>query len=363
MSNELGKNFKISVFGESHGDCVGVVIDGCPAGLPINIDDVQKEVDKRRSSTRPLATARKEDDKAEFFSGVFNGHTTGAPICLVIWNKNIDSSEYESSKNLMRPGHADYPAFVKYGGFNDFRGGGNFSGRLTAAFVMAGAIAMKLLKTIGVEIAAHIVEIGGIKAKPVPFEKIRKNAAKNEVTCADPEAAKEMIAKIEAVRAEGDSVGGVIEGIAKGMPIGIGEPTFDNIEGEMAKAFFAIPAVKGVEFGLGFASAKMKGSENNDEFELENGKVVTTTNNAGGILGGISNGAPIVARVAIKPTPSISKEQNTVDIKDMSPAKINVRGRHDSCIVPRAAVIVESMMAITLCDLAIRTQKIPRVIK
>lgn len=363
MSNELGKNFKISIFGESHGDCVGVVIDGCPSGLPINVDDIQKEVDKRKSGARALATARKEDDKIEFFSGVFNGRTTGAPICLMIWNKNIDSSEYEFTRNLMRPGHADFPAFIKYGGFNDFRGGGSFSGRLTAAFVMAGAIALKLLKTIGVEIVAHTTEIGGIKAKPVPFEEIQKNIATNEATCADLEAAQEMITRVEQVRLEGDSVGGVIEGIAKGVPIGLGEPTFDTIEGEISKAIFAIPAVKGVEFGTGFEAARMKGSENNDEFIIKDGKVTMATNNAGGILGGISSGTPVVVRVAIKPTPSILKEQKTVNIKDMEPSTIKVKGRHDCCIVPRAAAIVEAMMAVTLCDLAIRAQKIPRVIK
>jgi len=362
MTNILGKIFTVSSFGESHGDCIGVVIDGCPAGLEISVDDIQKEADKRKAKSKMLATARKEDDKIEFFSGVFNGRTTGAPVCLIIWNKNIDSSEYEFMRHLPRPGHADYPAHIKYGGFNDFRGGGSFSGRITAGFVMAGAVAKKLLKTIGIDIIAHTIEIGGITASPSDFSKIKKIAPGNEVNCADPDAAMAMIAAVEQAKHEGDSLGGIIEGIAVNVPVGLGEPTFDTLEGELAKSLFSIPAVKGIEFGSGFAAARMKGSQNNDSFIIRKGKVVTETNNAGGILGDISNGMPIVVRVAIKPTPSIYKNQTTVDLKTMKKASIKIHGRHDTCIVPRAVAVVESMMAITLCDFALRAQFLPRVI-
>lgn len=362
MTNTLGKIFTVSSFGESHGDCIGIVIDGCPAGLAISVDDIQKEADKRKAKSKALATARKEDDKIEFFSGVFNGRTTGAPVCLIIWNKNIDSSEYEFTRHLPRPGHADYPAHIKYGGFNDFRGGGSFSGRITAGFVMAGAVALKLLSTIGIKVVAHTVEIGGISAAPISISEIKKNVFHNEVNCADPDAATAMVAAIEQAKHEGDSLGGIIEGIALDVPVGLGEPTFDTLEGDLAKALFAIPAVKGVEFGSGFAAARMRGSQNNDSFVISKGKVVTKTNNAGGILGGISNGMPIVVRVAVKPTPSIYKSQTTIDLKTMKKAGIKIHGRHDTCIVPRAVAIVESMMAITLCDFALRAQLLPRVI-
>lgn len=363
MSNTLGKMFTVSSFGESHGDCIGIVIDGCPAGLAISVDDIQKEADKRKAKSKALATARKEDDKIEFFSGVFNGRTTGAPVCLIIWNKNIDSSEYEFMRHLPRPGHADYPAHIKYGGFNDFRGGGSFSGRITAGFVMAGALAKKLLNTIGVKVVAHTVEIGGITATPMDIGEIKKNTFRNEVNCADPDAAMAMVSAIEQAKHEGDSLGGIIEGIAIDVPVGLGEPTFDTMEGDLAKALFAIPAVKGVEFGSGFAAARMKGSQNNDPFFVKKGNLVTRTNNAGGILGGISNGMPIVIRVAVKPTPSICKSQTTIDLNTMKKADIKIHGRHDTCIVPRAVAVVEAMMAITLCDFALRAQFLPRVIK
>lgn len=363
MGNSLGKLFTVTSFGESHGDCIGVVIDGCPAGLSITMDDIQKELDKRRATGRTLATARKEGDKVEAFSGIFDGHTTGAPICLIIWNKNIDSSEYEKMRGLLRPGHADYPTHIKYGGFNDYRGGGRFSGRITAGFVMAGAVARKLLSVVGIEILAHTVEIGGITAQPQDPAEIIKNSHRNEVNCADPEAAGKMALAIKQARQEGDSLGGIIEGMALNMPVGLGEPVFDTLEGNLARALFAIPAVKGVEFGSGFGAARKKGSENNDPFIIKQGKITTLSNNAGGILGGLSNGMPLVVRVAVKPTPSIPQSQPTVNLKTMKNATINVRGRHDTCIVPRAVAIVESMLAITLCDFALRGGVLPRVIK
>ncbi len=363
MGNSLGKLFAITSFGESHGRCVGIIVDGCPAGLPLTEKDIQTEVDKRRAGTSPATTARVEYDRAEILAGVFNGFTTGAPICLLVWNKDVDSSDYEKNRSLPRPGHADYTAFMKYSGFNDFRGGGRFSGRITAGFVMAGAIAKKLLNLKNIEVVAHTVEIGGIKAQPKEFDEIKRNVAANPLRCADPEAAEKMVRLIEKVSKEGDSLGGIIEGIARNVPVGLGEPVFDTLDGELAKALLAIPAVKGVEFGSGFAAAGKRGSENNDPFIISDGKVVTATNNAGGILGGMSNGMPIVVRVAVKPTASIARSQPTVDLKRLENAGLIVRGRHDVCIVPRAVPVVEAMMAVTLCDFAIRAELIPRVIK
>ncbi len=363
MGNSFGKLFSITSFGESHGRCVGVIIDRCPAGLPLTEEDIQREVDKRRPGTIVGATRRAEEDKVEILSGTFNGCSTGAPICLLIWNEDVDSSEYERIRFLPRPGHADYTAFMKYGGFNDFRGGGIFSGRITAAFVMAGAVAKKLLSQIGVETLAHTIEIGGVKARPKGFDEIRKNVAQNLLRCADLETVEGMLRVIEKARKEGDSVGGVIEGLALNLPVGLGEPVFDTLEGDLAKALFAIPAVKGIEFGSGFSAARKRGSENNDPFTIKDGKIVTLTNNAGGILGGISNGMPVVLRVAVKPTPSISRSQETVDVKKMESSSLEIKGRHDTCIVPRAVPVVESMMAVSLCDFAMRAGLIPEILK
>ena len=353
MSNSLGKLFVVTSFGESHGRCVGTIIDGCPPGLQITADEIQREVDKRKTGI--ASTTREEDDRVEILSGVFNGYTTGAPICLLIWNKDIDSSDYERMRFIPRPGHADFTAFMKYGGFNDFRGGGRFSGRITATFVMAGAIAKKLLKLKGIEVLAHTVEIGGIKAELKGFDEIKENVEKNLLRCADLKASEEMTRLIKRVKGEGDSVGGIVEGIAINVPVGLGEPVFDTLEGELAKGLFAIPAVKGVEFGSGFSTAGMRGSENNDPFAISDNKIIMLTNNSGGVLGGISNGMLIVVRVVIKPTPSIAKSQQTVNVKNMQSTQLTVGGRHDTCIVPRAVLAVESIMAITLYDLALRS--------
>jgi len=359
MSNTLGKLFAITSFGESHGRCVGVVIDGCPAGLEIGEEDIQREVDRRRPGAGPASTSRSEEDRVEVLSGLYNGRTTGAPITLLVWNQDVDSSQYLKNRHLPRPGHADFTAYTKYGGFNDFRGGGRFSGRITVTFVMAGAVARKLLTLIGVGIVAHTVSIGGIGARAKPIEEVMANADGNPLRCADPEAAGEMLRAIEKARAEGDSLGGIIEGVALNVPAGLGEPVFDTLEGDLARAMYAIPAVKGVEFGSGFSAAEKRGSQNNDPFAIRDGKVVTLTNNAGGILGGISSGMPIVVRVAVKPTPSLDREQETVDMEKMEPATLSTRGRHDACIVPRAVPVVEAMMAVTLCDFAIRAGIVP----
>jgi chorismate synthase len=362
MGNSLGKLFTVTSFGESHGKCVGVVIDGCPAGLPLTIEDIQKEVNKRKPADGIFATARTEPDRVEILSGVFNDFTTGAPVCLLIWNKDADSEIYEQFVATPRPGHADYTAYVKYGGFNDYRGGGRFSGRITAGFVMAGAVAKKLINRVGVEVIAHALAIGGVRAAARSYNEIKANAGNNPLRCADPEAGEKMLEVIKQAGAVGDSVGGIVEGIAINLPAGLGEPVFDTLDGEMAKAMLAIPAIKGIEFGAGFAAASIKGSENNDLFIIKNKEVATVTNNAGGILGGISSGMPLIIRLAVKPTPSISMTQGTLDLKQYQPASLEIKGRHDTCIVPRVVSVVEAMMAITICDIALQAGLIPRVL-
>jgi chorismate synthase len=362
MSNSIGKLFTVTSYGESHGKCIGIIIDGCPAGLAVTETDIQSELDKRRPAESPAATGRHEKDRLEILSGISNGLTTGAPVCLMIRNEDIDDSDYEKIRYKLRPGHADYTAQVKYGGYHDWRGGGRFSGRITAGFVMAGAVAKKIMSTIGAEIFAHTVEIGGITARTASYDEIRQ-AVNDPLRCADSTASQRMMALIAETKEAGDSLGGIIEGIAINVPAGLGEPVFDNLDGELAIALLAIPAVKGVEFGAGFTSARTKGSQNNDPFRVERGRVITTTNNSGGINGGISNGMPLVVRVAVKPTSSIAIEQDTADIKKMENTTISVGGRHDVCIVPRAVVVVEAMMAVTLCDFAMRAGLVPRVIK
>ncbi len=363
MGNSIGSQFVVTSFGESHGRCVGVVVDGCPAGLPIGIEEIQAEVDRRKPQSSAGGTGRREEDRVEVLSGILNGATTGAPICMLAWNKDADSSAYDEIINTPRPGHADYTAFLKYGKYNDFRGGGRFSGRITAGFVMAGAIARKLLSLSGIEITAHTVQIGDIKATPHPAEITREKIYRNPVRCADRAAAAGMLQLIKKVQKRADSIGGTVEVLAFNVPGGLGEPVFDTLEGELSKAFFAIPAARGVEFGAGFAAAAMQGSEHNDLFSLSGKKLVTLTNNAGGVSGGLSNGMPIVARVAFKPTASIGKSQRTVDLKTGKKVDLSVRGRHDSCIVPRAVPVVEAMAALVLCDFALRAGAIGRIIK
>jgi chorismate synthase len=364
MSDSFGENFRITVFGESHGSCIGAVIDGCPAGLQLSEEDIQIQVDKRKPFASAGQTSRVEEDKVEILSGVYNGNTTGAPLCLMVRNKDTDSSNYEKTRFTPRPGHADYTSFIKYGGFNDFRGGGRFSGRVTVGLVMVGAVAKKLLNHAGIEVFAHTVQISDVKTPAISMEEIKKsNVYNNPMRCIDELAAKEMLQAIEEAGKEGDSVGGVIEGIALNVPIGLGEPYFDTIEGQMAKALFAVPAVKAVEFGSGFTAANKRGSENNDLFDIADHRIITRTNNAGGILGGITNGMPLVLRTALKATPSIARPQATVDMLQMENTEIEIKGRHDVCIVPRAVIVVESMMAVTLCDFAMRANVIERIIR
>jgi chorismate synthase len=363
--NSIGKEFVVTSFGESHGKLVGVIIDGCPAGLPLSEADVQVELDRRIPIQKPeIISGRIEKDVVTISSGVFNGFTTGAPICMTVANKEIRSSDYEAIKDLPRPAHADYTARAKYGGFNDYRGGGRFSGRVTVALIMAGAVAKKLLSNFGVDVLAYTRAIGKVKmAKSLGFEEIRKRRYESPVRCPDLACAEKMEESIVQARKEGDSIGGIIECIAMNVPVGVGEPLFDALDADLAKAMFGVPAVKGVEFGAGFAAAELKGSENNDAFRVQKGNVVTTANLAGGILGGISSGMPIVVRVAVKPTPSIAKEQQTVNLSTLENAKIKVGGRHDPCVVPKAVPAIESAVAITLADHMIRAGFIPKVLK
>jgi chorismate synthase len=359
----IGERFVAMSFGESHGRCVGIVVDGCPAGLPLNESDIQPLLDLRKPGQSMVTTQRKEEDRVEIISGIFNGHTTGAPICMLIWNKDSDSRPYEMIKNIPRPGHADYPAMVKYGGFSDYRGGGRFSGRLTATLVMAGAVAGKLLKkTLGIETVAYTTEIGTVKASNITPTNI-PTRYNNEVRCPDAAAAEKMKEAILQARKDGDSLGGVIECTTGSLPIGLGEPIFASLESDLSKALYSIPAVKAIEFGSGFAGSKRRGSENNDVYMIKNGKVVTKTNNAGGILGGLSNGMPLVIRVGFKPAASIAKTQETLDISRKSQASLEVPGRHDPCVVPRAPPVVEGVVSMVLADHAIRAGLIPPVLK
>lgn len=351
-SNSFGNIFKITTWGESHGKAIGVVIDGCPAGLEISEEEIQNELALRQPGKTPYTSPRGEEDRAEILSGVFEGKTTGAPICIMIRNKDADSSKYEPIKDLYRPGHANYTYLEKYGIF-DYRGGGRSSARETACRVAAGAVAKKLLANSGIFIAATIDEIDGIVAQN-PLSDIlvlRKKVYESPVFCHDEKASKEMMAKIEEAKKEGDSLGGVISLVTTALPVGLGDPVYEKLEANLAKAMLSLPATKGIEFGSGFAAARMKGSEHNDLFELKEGKVITQTNHAGGTLGGISMGMPLFVRVAFKPTSSIQKPQKTLDT-DLNEQEFNLPAgsRHDPCVTIRAVPVVEAMGALVLAD-------------
>jgi chorismate synthase len=362
--NSIGKEFKVTTFGESHGKVVGVVVDGCPAGLPLSESDFQEELDRRIPAEPKIVSLRIEKDVAKILSGVFGGFTTGAPIALIVENKETNSSDYEAIKDLPRPGHSDYPARIKYGGFNDYRGGGRFSGRVTVALIMAGTIAKKLLSKYDIDVLAYTQSIGNIKTdKKFSAQEIRKNRHAAATRCPDLACAEKMEVAIINARKEGESLGGIIECVTLNMPVGIGEPLFDSLDADLAKSLFTVPAVKGVEFGAGFRAAQFTGSENNDAFLLKNGKVVSSSENAGGILGGLSSGMPIMIRVAIKPTPSIAKEQKTVNLFTMEDTTLSVKGRHDPCVVPKAVPAIEAAVAITLADHLIRSGFIPLILK
>ncbi len=350
--NTFGKIFKITTWGESHGRGVGVVVDGVPANISIEPKDVQKELDRRRPGKRDITSKRDEKDEVEVLSGIFEGKTTGTPISMLVWNKDIDSSPYEPLKYTPRPGHADLTYRLKYGHL-DYRGGGRASGRETLGRVAAGAIAKKILELVGIEILGHVVEAAGIRVGKLSIEQIRESQ-ENEIFCGDRNISKLMVRKIKEISDEGDSSGGIVELIALNVPAGLGEPVFDKLEAEIAKAIMSIGAVKGIEIGTGFEASKMLGSEFNDPFVIEDDKITLKSNNCGGILGGISTGMPIVCRYAVKPTSSIEKIQETVDLISMRPTKIKVTGRHDPNITPRVVPVGEAMLACVLVDYMIR---------
>ncbi|MZG53430.1 MAG: chorismate synthase [Nitrospinae bacterium] len=348
--SSFGKLFKITTWGESHGRGLGVVIEGCPAGLPIKESEIQLELNRRRTGQSKVTTTRKEGDRIQIMSGVFNGKTTGTPISLLVENEDADSSKYELIKELYRPGHADYTYDKKYG-FRDYRGGGRSSARETVGRVAAGAIAKKLLAREKIKIIGFTRQVGKHVAQKIDYKEIENNI----VRCPDAKTAEKMINAIMRARKKGDSLGGIVEVVVQGVPAGLGEPVFDRLDADLAKAVMCIPAVKGVEIGAGFKSATMTGSECNDEFVMKNKKVATATNNAGGILGGISNGMDIIVKLVVKPTSSINKAQNTVTQKGKK-AEIRVEGRHDPCVAPRAVPIAEAMVALTLIDHFYRTK-------
>ena len=349
MTNTTGKIFRVTSFGTSHGKALGAVIDGCPANLELSEKDIQIELNKRRPGTSALTTSRQEADKVEILSGIFEGKTDGTPIAGLVYNTNQKSKDYSPLKDTPRPGHGDYCWIEKYGNYN-YNGGGRGSGRVTIGHVIGGAIAKKLLKTQNIEIISHVVQIGDVKAEPQDFNTIKENIEKNPVRCADLKAAKEMEELILNKKQEGDSVGGIVETITIGLPQGLGEPVFGRLDGDLARILMNIGSVKGVEIGLGFDVANHTGSEINDEYQIEEGKVTTKTNNSGGIIGGMSNGMPIVSRIAVKPTPSISKCQNSINLETMENEKIEIKGRHDPCICPRVTAVAESSTAIVLAD-------------
>jgi len=351
----LGKMFKVTFYGESHGRGIGTLIYGCPPGIKIMDVDIRRELEKRRIRDPKISTQRIEEDTFDVLSGIFNGYTTGAPINIFIYNKDVDSRHYEEIRFRPRPSHADYTAYMKYHGYNDYRGGGIFSGRLTAGMVAAGAIAKKVIEGFGIKVLAHTYSVGKlVVGEDVEIEDIERNVYRNPVRCARMDMAEEIYRYIENVRRDGDSIGGVVEGIILNVPIGLGEPPIDTLDGDLAKAIFLIPGVKGIEFGLGFKLGRLRGSEANDEFRVSNGRIITRTNNSGGINGGISNGMPIKFRVVFKPTPSIYKRQRTVDLREFREVDIRLKGRFDPCIAIRAVPIIESVSAIVIADHLLR---------
>ena len=355
MSGMWGSKIKISIFGESHGNAIGINIDGLPSGLELNLEDIAYEMRRRAPGKSPLSTARSEEDIPEILSGYFNGKTTGTPLCAIIRNTNTRSKDYSLLKDVMRPGHADYSGNIRYNGFNDYRGGGHFSGRITAPLVFAGAICKQILKEKGIVVAAHVKSIKDIKDKSFLDSDIDLNSVEAlktfELPLIDKSIEENMRKEILEAKEDMDSVGGTIECGVFGINPGVGDPFFDSVESTLAHLLFSVPAVKGVEFGRGFELTNMRGSQANDEIYYEDGKVKTRTNNNGGILGGITNGMPIIFTTAIKPTSSIGKEQKTVNINTKENTILKVEGRHDPCIVQRAIPVIEAVTAIGILDL------------
>ncbi|MGI5888911.1 MAG: chorismate synthase [Oscillospiraceae bacterium] len=354
MPSEFGRNIVTTLFGESHGTCVGAVVSGFPAGEEIDMAQLSRFMERRAPGRLPFSTSRKEPDVPEIVSGVADGRTNGFPLTVIIKNTNVRRGDYSAISSTPRPGHADYTAWVKYGPRADMSGGGHFSGRLTAPLCAAGGIALQMLSRRGIRIGAHLASVGSISDQRFPLEpepELFEEIASRDMPVIEEEAGKKMLGEIESARADGDSVGGSVECAVTGVPAGIGGPAFDGIEGRLSQAVFGIPAVKGIEFGSGFEGSLWRGSRNNDQFYLKDGSVKTLTNNCGGILGGISDGMPIVFRAAFKPTPSISKKQMSVDLTTMSPAEIEIKGRHDPCVAVRAVPAVEAAAALVILDM------------
>ncbi len=346
--NSIGKKLVLTTFGESHGPCIGGVIDGYPADLNIDYDDIKRELARRKPGQSKLVTPRKEEDKVEFLSGIYKGKTLGTPIAFILKNKDIKSSDYDELKDLYRPSHADYTYSVKYG-HRDERGGGRASARETAVRVVAGALAKQFLAKHNIFVNAYVIRIGDVEYEDRDVAHDIVNIEESLVRCPDPKVSEQMIKHIEKVKEEGDSIGGVVKCIVKNVKPGLGSPVFDKLHADLGKAMLSINAVKGFEYGSGFEGSKMKGSEHNDAFEKKNNEVITNTNYSGGIQGGISNGMDIYFNVAFKPTPTIKKEQTTIDKKG-NKIKFAGEGRHDPCVVPRAVPVVEAMAAIVMMD-------------
>lgn len=354
MSSYLGKNLHISIFGQSHSQAIGVSVDGLPAGERLDLEELDRFLQRRAPGRDATATSRKEGDKPRFLCGLVDGVTCGAPLAAVIENTNTRSKDYDKLKDVPRPGHADYTAQIRYGGFQDVRGGGHFSGRLTAPLCIAGGVALQILARRGIQIAAHIRSVG--EAEDRPFDSMGEQVETLDTLRSasfpvlNPEAEQAMRDIIMDAKGQGDSVGGIVECIVTGLPAGLGDPMFGGMEGRLAAALFGVPAVKGVEFGAGFEVARMWGSQNNDPFAVVDGAVTAQSNNAGGILGGITTGMPLIFRAAFKPTPSISMAQDSVSLSRMEEERLEIVGRHDPCIVPRAVPVVEAAAAVVLLD-------------
>ncbi|MBE6933756.1 MAG: chorismate synthase [Ruminococcaceae bacterium] len=360
MSSTYGESLKLSIFGQSHSAGIGMVLDGIPAGLPVDMVELQQFLNRRAPGQNDYSTARRETDTPEFLSGISEGFTCGAPISAVIRNSNTRSGDYDDLRDCPRPGHADYTAHIKYGGFHDIAGGGHFSGRLTAPLCIAGGMCKQWLTEMGIEIGAHITRIGSVVTEGFSEQNPQLGRIGTIFPTLTAEAAEAMQEEISRAKADGDSVGGVIECAVIGLPAGLGEPMFGGIESKLAQILYGIPAVKGLEFGAGFASAALRGSENNDSFAVQDGKIVTVTNRCGAILGGISNGMPLLFRIAIKPTPSIAREQQSISLSAMEEKALVIQGRHDPCIVPRAVPVVEAAAAVAIYDLILSNTQTQR---
>ncbi|MGC8569040.1 MAG: chorismate synthase [Nitrososphaeria archaeon] len=352
--NALGRSLVMVSFGESHGPAVGVLIEGIPPGTPIDESRINQWLERRRPSASVASTKRKEEDKVEIISGVYRGRATGAPLVVIVRNRGAVDEFYQfAEEGWVRPGHADYPAYVKYRGFNDPRGGGRFSARITVGFVIAGAVAEEILRPLNVEVVGYTKSIGTVECPDLDLDSARRRY-EFETRCPSPQHDSMMRDEIERARKEGDSLGGTVRIITGRLPIGLGQPVFSSIDSELSKAYFSIPAVKGVEFGLGFRASRVRGSENNDQYVIREGRIETLTNNAGGVLGGMTNGMPLIVTIAFKPVSSIYRPQRTVNVKEMREGTLQLRGMHDACVVPRAVPIAEALTYFVLADMALR---------